>query len=52
MRVDIRRKKKVEKTMLFVETMRKVQKKAEVVLRKAQEEMKEQADKRKNEVEV
>jgi len=40
MRVEIRRKGKVEKTMKFVERIRKVQKKAKIVLRKAQKEMK------------
>ena len=39
-RVEIRRKDKVEETMKFVERIRKVQKKAKVVLRKAQKEMK------------
>jgi len=39
-RVEIRRKGKVEETMKFVERIRKVQKKAKVVLRKAQKEMK------------
>ena len=38
-RADIRRKRKIEKTMEFAETMKKVQEKAGVVLRKAQEEM-------------
>ena len=40
MRVEIRRKGKIEKTMKFVERIRKVQKKAKIVLRKAQKEMK------------
>ena len=35
MRVEIRRKDKVEKTIKFVERIKKVQKKAKVVLRKA-----------------
>ena len=40
MRVEIRRKGKIEKTMKFVERIRKVQKKAKIVLRKVQKEMK------------
>jgi len=44
--MDIRRKGKVEKTAEFVERIRKVQEKAGVILRKAQEEMKRQADRR------
>ena len=38
--VDLRRKGKIEKTMEFVEKMRKIQEKAEVVLIKAQDKMK------------
>ena len=48
---DIRRKGKVEKAMEFVERMRRVQEEAGVTLRKAQEEMKRQADKERQEVE-
>jgi len=44
MEVDIRRKGKVENTTEFAERIRKVQEKAGVALRKAQEEMKKQAD--------
>jgi len=44
MGADIRRKSKVKKATEFAERMRKVQEKAEVALRKAQEEMKRQAD--------
>jgi len=51
MKADIRRKGKVEKVMEFVERMRKVQEEAGAILRKAQEEMKKQADKGKREVE-
>ena len=51
MEVDIRRKGKVEKVTEFVERMRKVQEKAGATLRKAQEEMKKQADRGKREVE-
>ena len=45
MGTDIRRKEKVEKTMEFVEQMKKIQKEAGVVLKKIQEDMKRQADK-------
>jgi len=38
--VDIRRKRKVEKTIEFVKRIKKVQKEAEVLLRKAQKELK------------
>jgi len=37
---DIRKKGKVEKVMEFVERMKKVQKEAEVALKKIQEDMK------------
>jgi len=47
MKADIRRKEKVEKAMEFVERMRKVQEEAGATLRKAQEEMKKQADREK-----
>jgi len=40
MGVDIRKKKKVEKVMEFVERVKKVQEEVGVVLRKAQKEMK------------
>ena len=46
---NIRRKEKVEKATEFVERMRKSQKEAKVVLRKAQE-MKGQADRRQKKV--
>ena len=39
--VDIRRKGKIEKATEFVERMKKVQKKAEVALRKVQEKVKQ-----------
>ena len=45
MRVDIRRKEKVENAMEFAEKMRKIQKKAGVTLKKVQKEMKRQVDK-------
>ena len=50
--VDIRRKEKIEKAMEFAKRMRKVQEEAGAVLRKAQEEMKQQADKGRREVEI
>jgi len=46
MKADIRRKRKVEKVMEFVERIKKVQEEARIALRKAQEEIKRQADKR------
>ena len=48
---NIRRKKKVEKVIEFVEKMKKVQEEAEVALRKAQEEMKQQTNRKRKEVE-
>jgi len=51
-KVDIRRKEKAEKVMEFAERMRKVQKKAIMVLIKVQKEMKQQANKRQKEAEV
>ena len=47
---DIRRKRKVERAMEFAERMKKVWEKVRVVLRKTQEEMKQQADKGRMEV--
>jgi len=44
MRIDIRRKEKTEKATEFAERMRRIQKEAEAVLRKIQEEMKRQID--------
>jgi len=49
MRVDIRKKGKVEKTMKFAERMKTVQEKTETTLRKMQEEMKRQVNKRRME---
>ena len=40
METDIRRKEKVEKTIEFVERMKKVQEEARAALRKVQEKMK------------
>ena len=47
----IRRKEKVESAMEFVERMKKVHKKAEVALKKTQEEMKRYADRSRKETE-
>ena len=44
METDIKKKGKVEKMTEFVERMEKVQEEVEVALRKAQKEMKQQAD--------
>ena len=41
LRIEAERKEKVEKATKFVEKIKKVQEKAEVVLRKAQEEIKQ-----------
>ena len=40
MGADIRRKEKVEKVIKFAKRMKKIQEKAETVLRKVQKEMK------------
>jgi len=48
---DIRRRGKVEKAMEFVERMKKVHEEAEVALKKAQEDMKRQADRGRKETE-
>ena len=50
MEEDIRKKGKVEKAMEFVERMTKVQKETRAALKKAQEDMKRQADKRRKEM--
>jgi len=50
--VDIRRKGKMEKTMEFVEMMKKIQEESGVALKRAQEEMKWQADRRRKKAEV
>jgi len=42
----IRKKKKVEKATEFVENIKRVQKEARIALRKAQKEMKWQAEKK------
>ena len=48
---NIQKKGKVEKAMEFVERMKRVQEEAGAALKKAQEEMKRYADKKKKEVE-
>ena len=50
MEADIRRKGKVEKVMEFAERIKKVQE-VRVALRKAQEDMKRQADRGQQEIE-
>ena len=52
MGVDLRRKRKMEKTTKFMERIRKVQEKVEAALVKMQEEMKRQADRRRKKVKV
>jgi len=51
MGADIRKKGKVEKATEFAERMKKVQEEAGAALRKVQEEMKQQADRGRKEVE-
>jgi len=48
---DISKKGKVEKAMEFAERMKKVHEEAEAALKKAQEDMKRQADRRRKETE-
>jgi len=48
---NIRKKEKVEKATEFVERMKKVHEEAETVLKKAQEDMKRQADRERKETE-
>ena len=48
---DIRKKGKVEKAAKFVERLKRVQKEAGVALKKAQEEMKRYADRKRKETE-
>ena len=48
---DIRKKGKVKSVMEFVERMRKIHEKAKVALKKMQEDMKRQADRRRKESE-
>ena len=49
MKGDIRKREKVESATEFVERMKKVYEKAEAVLKKVQEDIKRQADKRRKE---
>ena len=51
MGVDIRKKGKVEKATEFVERMKKIQEKVGAVLKKVQEDMKRQVDKKRKESE-
>ena len=51
MKADIRRKGKIDKVMEFVEKMRKIQKKVETALRKSQDEMKKQVNKKQKKAE-
>ena len=51
MGADIRKKRKIKKTTEFTEKIKKVQEEAGVVLRKAQEKMKWQADRRRKRIE-
>jgi len=51
MRVDIRRKEKMEKTTEFAVRMKKVQEKAGVVFKRAQKEIKQQVDREKKKTE-
>ena len=50
MGANIRKKGKVEKTMEFTEKIKKIQKKARVVLRNTQKNIKRQADRERKEV--
>ena len=50
MRVDIRRKEKVERATEFVERMKKVQEESGAALRKTYEEMKQQIDRGRKKV--
>ena len=50
--VDIRRKGKMKKATEFAERMKKVQEEAEAALKRAQKEMKQQADRKRKRVEV
>ena len=50
--IDIKRKEKIKKVMEFVERIKKVQEKTRVVLKRAQEEMKQQVDRGRKKAEV
>jgi len=49
MGADIKKKGKVEKAMEFVERMKKMQEEAGAALKKAQEDMKRQVDRKRKE---
>ena len=51
MEANIRRKRKMEKAIEFAERMKKLQKEAEIVLKKVQKKMKQQANKKRMEAE-
>jgi len=51
MGVDIKRKGKLEKTIEFTERIKKMQKEVGVALKRAQEKMKQQADKGRKKIE-
>ena len=51
MEVDIRKKKKIEKITEFAKRIKKIQEKVVAILRKAQEEIKRQADREQREIE-
>ena len=52
MGIDIRRRRKIEKTTEFAERIKKVQEEAGAALKKVQEEIKQQANKERREAEV
>jgi len=52
MGVDIRRKEKIEKATEFAERIKKMQEEAGVALKRAQEEIKQQADRERKKAEV
>jgi len=49
--VDIRRKEKMEKTIEFIERMKRIQEKTGAVLRKVQEKIKKQTNQGRKEIE-
>ena len=51
-RVNLKRKGKMEKAIEFIERIRKVQKEAKVALTKVQEEIKKQVNRGKKEVDI
>jgi len=50
--VDIRRKRKIEKTMEFEERIKKMQEKVGAVLKRVQKKIKQQVDRGRNKAEV